>query len=259
VTKPRTSLILIIACGLLAAGEAVFGAPAGSIPAFPRLTLEEGAGLKVSASAQATLAWLQEGERRRYFPEMPSGAALVMVESEQEIRSGAHAASGDVLLGDEGPLERGSLQVSGAEGDFSMKALARGLRFRLGPGSLFRLRSRWLAPLYARPAVAHLGQGKAAYHLILDLEAGPSPACGPLLELDLGRRVPSRLIKTQPADLEFKRLQSLTWCLPPAGARQVEFEISDAVLKTYPPLTLRQHEASQRVVEALAQALGRAR
>jgi hypothetical protein len=39
----------------------------------------------------------------------------------------------------------------------------------------------------------------------------------------------------------------------------VEFEISDAVLKTYPPLTLRQHEASQRVVEALAQALGRAR
>jgi hypothetical protein len=102
-----------------------------------------------------------------------------------------------------------------------------------------------------------LGQGKATYHLLLDLEAGPSQACGPLLELDLGRKVPSRLIKTQPAELKFKRLQSLTWCLPPAGARQVEFEISDAVLKTYPPLTLRQHEASQRVVHALAQALGR--
>lgn len=258
-TRAKTAAFCILACALLAAGEAVLGAPTGSIPAFPRLELEEGAGLKVSASAQATLAWLQEGERRRYFPEMPQGAVLVMVESEQEIRAGRSAATGDVLLAEEGPLERGSVQVAGAEGDFSMKALARGLRFRLGPGSLFRLRSRWLAPLYARPAVAHLGQGKSAYRLVLDLDAGPTPACGPLLELDLGRKVPSRLIKTLPANLEFKRLQSLTWCLPPAEARQVEFEISDAVLKTYPPLTLRQHEESQKVVDALARALGRAR
>ncbi len=201
---------LILACALLAGGAA-WGTPAGSIPAFPRLALEAGGELAVSASAQATLAWLQEGERRRYFPELPPGAALVLVESEQEIRSGARAGAGEATLAEEGPLESGSLRVAGAEGDFSMKPRPGGLSFRLGPGSLFRLKSRWLAPLCIRPAGARLGLGKAAYHLLLDLEAGPSQACGPLLELDLGRKVPSRLIKTEPAKLEFRRLQNLTW------------------------------------------------
>jgi hypothetical protein len=217
--------------------------------AFPVLKVVSGQVEALSATSRVSLVWLQEGQRKRYFPDLPKDSLIARVESEQVLVP--LSASAQVVVSTAMGCH---LQMLEAVAPLALANVPEGQAIHMSAGARVRLRSqRWLA-LVRAPAGAKRGAGKAAYALDLLLDTPSRGDCGPTLELDLGRPVPARLLKTHPPRLAFKKLQNLRYCLPAGSARRVFIELSDAALIAYPPMNLKQREASQRLVqEALSQ------
>jgi hypothetical protein len=248
------SHILLACCLLTAAGEAV-SAPAVPRRAFPLL---QGAGVRtLSASAKVTLAWLQEGERRSWFPELPADAVVVRMNTVLLLAPVSATATVLVQPAPVSGTGRSLIRLGSVDGKLAVEPSGEGRLLTLHPGSQAEVIGTLLFALERLPQGGKRGAGKAAYHLDLALDLPAAGACVPQLDLDLGRKVSARLIKTVPPRLSFKAARTLRWCSDGGPDAVLGVEVSDAVLKAYPPMTLAQRDASKRLVEEFAHGLGR--
>ncbi len=344
---------LLLACACLwSAGEPVFAASAGkpgplveSVCLAPGLvSAPPGGSLEaLSVSARARLAWMQEGERRRYFPDQEPDSLLLRVETRLALENpgpsgrfflglpepetgfylgltcGVRGGSGTARVLK--PVLREFLESGGApqiqvyQGRLKNGVPVRTERWISGGGEDGRGRSPstkmggrvysklYVFPLslsrgagavlelsyytfvhrqqnppvfrrfnwgraYALPGLgssiwgrAPLGQGKASYFFDLALlplrtfSASRSGACS--VSVDLGRPIASRWLALKAPDRRFHHKQSVDLRLPLALARDLPMTISDAVLRHYPPMSLKQKEASHAMVLDAARADGR--
>jgi hypothetical protein len=177
------------ACACLwLAGVSVSAPVAVPVPSVPETVLP------LSGSAQVTLAWPDEGERRRWFPER--GKAFVLLRLDRV-----------------------------AEGDHQFLFLER------------------------EPFSEPWAKSKARYRF---RATGPDRPWD--FSLDLGRRIPAHWLKL-PKGSKLKKGQWLKLSADPD--QSLDFAISDAVLKHYPPMSFRQKKASRALVEAAAKEMGR--
>jgi hypothetical protein len=93
-----------------------------------------------------------------------------------------------------------------------------------------------------------VGRGKQAWSFVLK-----GPAVPWELTLDLGRSVPARWIQMKPGPGKFQKEQRLNLTM---REQQLGLSISDAVLRHYPPMSLKQKKASLVLVEQAAKDLG---
>lgn len=177
---------LIVACACLWPGDFAFCAsPEQEIAVF------SGQASDLTLTAEVVLAWPEEGERRKWFPEQPKDFILVKVSS------------------------------------------SAGHRFHF---------------VVRQPARQARGKGKAYYRFKLAGSPGPWT-----LKMDLGRKVQSRWLK-KPKAMKVRKSQ---WLEQARAEQDLSFSISDAVLKHYPPMSIKQKKASMALVEQAAGELGR--
>lgn len=182
--------IVLVACACLWPGDFVYAStPSQEISVFDGFV---GQARLLSPTAEVAIAWPEEGERRKWFPQQPKDFILLKVSHPQ--------------------------------------------------GHSFHFVTR-------QPARQARGKGKAFYHFTLK---GTTLVSWDL-KMNLGRKVPSRWLQ-KPKAVKARRSQ---WLEISRAEQDLDFVISDAVLKHYPPMSIQQKKASMALVEQAAAELGR--